>query len=602
MNDQTLTNNNRVVLLIGGFIAGVACYFLTEENNAFDKDLVVALLVGVFYGGHTAMLLGHQADIKKLLLWSAGAFSFVFLLAYQYFTHVGLDAGLTTGSDALLNFFISLHFIYFLSLAFLQSFRETSSVTQYPVLFENAWNNAALGIMPMLLVALIFGALFLVSTLFKLIGLTFLETFLKEPAFNFPLAGLMFGFVIYYLRDNEKILSAARRFGLAMFRVVGLVVCTASILFLVYLPVAGLDVLWESKIAAPVLLTIVFVSIYYINAFVEDGSGSMWDTVSAPIKVIVTAATIVLPVFVLLGAYAFYLRIQQYGLTADRVYAVPIIFFAMAYSIAYLLKILRFRFEWVRGIARANIYITGGAVLVATLLLLAPISAYSISAANQHARLLSGAVSADQFDFAALKFDNAKPGRDIFDKLVEVDATLADLGYTGSIDALRDAQNKWALSPLRVADLAYQLHMTDFEILPVGAELATEQAKEFLSMMRKMRDWNYQSEKCAVNEQQASVEKCIVWVLDVDGNKVDDYLVFTFSSGQPKIRLIVPGSQEGMAWTWRHANGNGFDIKEADIKTMIENGRARLAQPVYPDLMIGDSKFRFGDAVTPEDK
>jgi hypothetical protein len=591
-----LPREKQVLILLGGLVAGIALYFLTESSDRFDKDLILAVLTAFAYGGFSLMLLAHIGDPKKSALWAVGITLFVFILGFQYFTHVGFHEGLTRYSDAIPNYFVSIKFTFFILLAFLQCFRE-GDLFDYGRLYINAWHNAVLGLLPLVLVGLVFGALFLASALFELIGLTFLEKLLKETAFNFPLAGALFALVVIYLRENDRVLSVASRFGVAMFRIVGLVICVAALVFLLYLPVAGLDKLWNSGYAASIILTVVIVTGFYANAYVEDGDGLLWGKISTVRKMLVTIAVAVMPIFVALGAYAFYLRISQYGFTPDRIYAVPILLFAAFYSVGYCVKIYKHRLDWAKNVQVMNIRLALFAAGSALLLQVSLISPYTLAAMHQNHRLVDGIVSADDFDFAALKYSAARPGRLKFDRLVAEDETLNSLGFTGSIAGLREAENPYSFSARRPHRQKKLLKLAHFKTLPKGMGLQAAADGGLIAAIGVLPRWPFNIQRCTKKNPDVA---CAIWAVDADGDGVDEYFVFVKSKGpivpasnsSSVIALMVPPSDGETDWKWRNVDLDFLDSLEVDFIEAIEAGTLTFQQPKYPNLKVGNQLFR----------
>lgn len=104
-----------------------------------------------------------------------------------------------------------------------------------------------------------------------------------------------------------------------------------------------------------------------------------------------------------LAAYALYLRVAEHGWTHDRIVATACLVVACSYAVGYLLAAARN--AQLGGIARVNI----GTSLVIIAVLLALFSPLAnperIAVASQMARLESGKVSAEKFDYAYLRFE-----------------------------------------------------------------------------------------------------------------------------------------------------------------------------------------------------
>ncbi len=448
MQDYKLVRDQKFQILMSGLVAGFALYLATRKENDLDKDYVLSFILTLFYFGKSSILMAHFSNIKNSLLWALGIGVGVGLLALQYFIHVGYDADLTIYNDAMLHFFLSLHFSFFLIITFIQTYRDEGWSTPYPALFNNAWSNLILTILPFALVGAFYLALYLVSELFKIVGITLLHELLKEEWFNLPLMGLLYSAAIMYLREHGKTMQAALRFILAMFRIVGLLLCSAALLFLIKLHFSGVQVLWDSRLGAGILLTVVLITGFYANAYIGNGKGQEWAGVAKWRRWIVMAAILAMPIFLVLCAYAFYLRIEQYGLTADRVYSFPIIAIALAFALSYCWHIIKQREDWVLHVGNVNKYLAGVAVFIALAMQLAPFSAYKMAANSQYNRIMAQKDAGDtkDVDFAALKFGTARPGRILFDQLVADDSQLGKLAYAEMWTKTKEATSPFLLN------------------------------------------------------------------------------------------------------------------------------------------------------------
>jgi hypothetical protein len=97
------------------------------------------------------------------------------------------------------------------------------------------------------------------------------------------------------------------------------VMTVLAIGFLLALPFTGLEVLWKTKFAAALLLTVSAALIFLVNAVYHDGR-SIPAVILRYISLLVPAALIPL---VAIAAYALTLRVTQYRWTTNRVLVFP---------------------------------------------------------------------------------------------------------------------------------------------------------------------------------------------------------------------------------------------------------------------------------------
>jgi uncharacterized protein DUF4153 len=144
----------------------------------------------------------------------------------------------------------------------------------------------------------------------------------------------------------------------------------------------------------------------------------------------------------IVAAISTWLRVAQYGFTPERLWALVFVAIALACALLYLYALVRGRQAWAERLRPANIRLAVGICVVA-LLLATPLADFgAISTRSQLARLASGQVTAQRFDWRAMRFDFGPSGV----------AALERLRREGAQDIRQFAQaalrasDRWALS------------------------------------------------------------------------------------------------------------------------------------------------------------
>ena len=591
MTRTYMIGERQAIIVLGGLIAGLGLYITTREKSGVDLDLVFATVIGLFYLGKTLMLTGHIDALKRVVALSFAVAVVFTLLAYQYAVHVGYDAELIAGSDAIPDFLIALHVAYFLIVTALQTWLERGRSLPYQRLFENAWNNLILSVFPFLFVGLFFGSLFLAHLLMSLVGVTFIEDLLEKEWFSIPLAGFLFALTIIYLRDHDKFMTLSRRFVLAMARIVGLVLCTAAVAFLLYLPIAGFDVFWSSKMAASVMLTVVIVTGIYANAYVADGVGESWRDVGLLRKWLVTVAVAALSLFAVLGLWAFKIRISDYGLTPDRVIALPVFGVALIGALGYLVQIIRFRQNWAQNVAGVNKTIALLIIVSALAIQIAPFSAYQIAADSQYRNIVTGAV--EKPDFRALKYKMAAPGREHFTALADQKDMLEQHGYFEAYEKAESATSWWEASveiqtvPMDKLNRA-QLDAA-FEIFNHGyavPEVDMDQARKVLLRNKP---------ECYVKKPQpdrGTPPDCLLLVADLNEDGAPEFIAFSESHNNPVLiaqKQPSPATENSVKWDIYSMEGRGNIYNKGaldSVRARLASGDFKVQTPRFNDLAL----------------
>lgn len=287
----------------------------------------------------------------------------------------------------------------------------------YVAAHDRAWTNVCLWFACWAFVGIAFVLAWLLAALFDLIGIDLLEELLRKSWFCAMLAGAAFGGAVGLLRDRERIVSMLQRIVMMVLSVLAPVLAVGLVLFLAALPFTGLGALWETtKATTPILLSCVIGALILANAVIGDQPEDEAKQRIMRWSAMALGATL-LPLGVI-AAISTGLRVQQYGLTPTRLWAVTFTAIACAYGLAYLVSIARERERgWSDLVRHANMRLAVALCCIALLLSTPLISFGAMSARDQIARLNDGRVTVEKFDFAALRFDFGPAGIEALRKL-----------------------------------------------------------------------------------------------------------------------------------------------------------------------------------------
>ncbi len=283
----------------------------------------------------------------------------------------------------------------------------------------------------------------LLSELFRLIGIAWLHDLLQKPLFPWLLIGGALGAAIGLLRDRDKIVDTLQRVATAILSFLAPILAAGLVLFVLALPFTGLEPLWEqTRATTPILLVCILGAVVLINAVV--GSGAEEDeTRPRPLRWAAAAlAAVVLPLAIV-AAVSTGKRIAQHGFTPDRLWAAVFVAITVAGAAGYLFAVVRGRARWPALLRTANLRLAVGICLVALFLALPIVSFGAISTRDQLARLQSGRIAPDRFDWAAMRFDFGPSGRRALERLAGSSNLVV---RQRARDALR-ASNRWAMAP-----------------------------------------------------------------------------------------------------------------------------------------------------------
>jgi hypothetical protein len=319
----------------------------------------------------------------------------------------------------------------------------------YPAAHDRAWTNLVLWCASLAFVGIVWMLVGLLAALFDLIGIDALRQLIARRWFVLALSGGALGGGIGLLRDRDPILLTLRRVVTTVLGVLAPVLAAGLVVFLLALPWTGLAPLWSAtRSTTPIMLSCVIAGLILMNAVIGDSDA---DESCAPVlrwSARALAATL-LPLGVI-AAVSVAARIDQHGLSPDRLWAVTFTAIACAYGVAALHAIGtalagRDLAGWAARLRRGNlrlaVVLCGLALLLSTPL----IDFGAISTRNQLARLAVGKVKPEAFDWAALRFDFGPAGKAAVERL----ARTGSGAVRPAAELARQADNRWSLGDRR---------------------------------------------------------------------------------------------------------------------------------------------------------
>lgn len=357
----------------------------------------------------TLMTLSVQ-ELRDRLFWqhALGATAvFGALAAWAGWSATGAP-GLASGR-VLAPFGLTMAAALFVALPYLQSrlqYRRWSA--PYPDLFEHAWQNALTLLLTLLFVGICWGVLTLWAQLFALIKITFFKTLFREEPFVYLATGTMAGLGVLIGRTQRRPVQVARQIVFAIFK--GLLPLLALIMltFVASLPFTGVEALWNTQSAASILMSVLILLALFINAVYQDGGGA--PPYPAWLRHAVDAALVVSPVYAGLALYALWLRVHQYGWTAERVWATLLALVLAGHALGYAWAALKRGDGWLRPLPKVNVALSLGAMAIALLVNSPLLDPHGIAIRDQIARLRDGRTQSDAIDFDYLRFHAGRRG------------------------------------------------------------------------------------------------------------------------------------------------------------------------------------------------
>ncbi len=465
--------------------------------------------------------------------------------------------------EALLVFGCQLLLISLLMLPWLQ--RRFDPLTQaafYPDFYSRNWHNAlTLGIV-FIANGLVWLVLFLWAELFRLVGVEFFQTlFFDTDWFSAVAIGLVSAGAVVLARTQSRLIQALQNLFTLIATALLPLVAVLSLLFIAVLPFVGLSAISARVSAAGLLLTLAMLVLLLVTVVWHPERDALpWY---APIRGLIRAALVVLPLYPLLAAWALWLRVAQYGWTPQRLYGVLITLVALVWAIGFCISVLYPR----RDPRAVQAMVTPGVGLLSLLFLIlinTPVlDPWRISVASHMARYQTGAIKADQVSLYMLSHTGRK-GHEALVALQKDPQFIADPKRRQEINALLSNTTR-SPAPLSA------------ELLARWVELAPGTAQPDSSLWQAMIKVRYRVESCT--REKGS---CLLIMQDLNGDKRPEAVVYQFNDRAIMVFTQTPGGWALIGDTWKMPE----KLTRQALDRALQQGEVKAVAKPWTDISL----------------
>jgi hypothetical protein len=330
-----------------------------------------------------------------------------------------------------------------LSLPFILSKEvEAKGWFHYEGLFHHAWSLTVRWVLSGLFLAVCWGVLWLSAYLLDLVGLRFLRDLLEELWFATSVSGLILGLSLAVFHEMQKVIFTLRRLVILLLRLLLPLIALVTLVFVIRVPIAGLEQAFGSKSAAFLMIAVALGAIILITATVDgsdaDAAGARWMTWAA------RGLALLLPVLAGIAFYAIWLRVAQYGWTPDRVLSAVISLVVVAYSLIYAAAVILRPGLWRLCIRQGNMAIAALILLLSVLWQTPVLNAQRISANNQLARFVAGKTTVEQLSLWEMGKEWGVAGERAVARLAEMTSHPEFAALQARLTSLASSESKWA--------------------------------------------------------------------------------------------------------------------------------------------------------------
>lgn len=404
MTEETQSAAARLSIAAVGAIAGLAVWGLFEVvPDLIRNERAVMVLIAFWLGffGVLLALLGPVRLIPAVVVSAVWAALTTLLLFWASFRHEDMSA-LVNGSHMVMAY------VYLLAIAvpFLGAgLLMPGGWRRYALLFDTAWNIVVRYAAAGLFVGVVWAVVMLSDALLGLVGIDVIDWLLGFEPVPYLLSGLALGLGLAIVHELNEYISPFLL--IQLLRVLMPVLLAVLAVFILALPFRGLGGLFGQFSAAATLGLVAFAAITLITTAIHRD-----DELSVQgIGMLTTARTlsVLVPVPAGLALWAVWLRVDQYGLTPDRVVALVAAGVIVIYAVGFAVSALM-RTHWRAHQRSVNRWMALMTLGVSALWLTPALNSERLSTASQVARAEAG-VPVDQLALWEMAHDWGHAGK-----------------------------------------------------------------------------------------------------------------------------------------------------------------------------------------------
>ena len=415
---RSLREETATLLLPIAFLQGLLLWQLGERLGAglwpADSPPWILCLYAVIFVGAGMLLLGlEQANKAKVFGLTVLFTLLIGALAYYRGSQIVPQVAGPGDSPIIFIFTLTAAVAAFKALMYVQHF-ACGEAFSYSNLFRWSWRNFLIFCLALLFTKCVWAVLFLWAGLFKIINIDYFFDLFTEVWFIYLATALAFGLGVAVFHKQSRVIDAVASIQQALMKFLLPLLVLAAGAFIVTLPFAGLEPLWENG-GSVLILCMQAVLFFFLNAVYKD------DPAERPYPLwvhrFIYAGIALMPLYSALSCYGLSLRVMQYGWSISRCWGFLLWALLALFAVGYCWGIIRRRDQWLRSLGWLNVRM-GLVVLAAMLAVNSPLLDFrKISVHSQMARLDSGAVSLEEFDFEYFANYLDKPGYDALQDL-----------------------------------------------------------------------------------------------------------------------------------------------------------------------------------------
>ncbi|EII9936355.1 DUF4153 domain-containing protein [Escherichia coli] len=563
MDNVELSPATRWGMVATGLIQGLVCYLLITWLAADNNNWIVYGIPATV--ALSSVLLFTVESFKQKRFWGGLALVFIATLAMSGWLKWKIDSMSPWRADQeLWEFGCYLLLMVMLLLPWIQlNLHDRKGRTNYHFFYQSVWHNTLILMVIFITNGLTWLVLLLWSELFKLVGITFFKTlFFATDWFIYLTLGLVTALAVILARTQLRLIDSIQKLFTLIATGLLPLVSLLTLLFIITLPFTGLSAISRHISAAGLLLTLAFLQLLLMTIVRDPQKASLpW---TGPLRCLIKTSLLVAPLYVLIAAWAIWMRVAQYGWTAERLQGALAVVVLLVWSLGYFFSI-----AWRKGQSplvlqgKVNLAVS---LLVLTILVLlnSPVlDSMRISVNSHMARYQSGKNTPDQVSIYMLEH-SGRYGRAALESL------KSDAEYMKDPKRARDLLMMLDGKQQRQEQVSEKILAENVLIAPGSGKPDAP----FWSVVMKNR---YNAMICI--EKDA----CVLVEQDLNSDGRAERILFAFNDERVVVYSIVPAGKE-----WKEITMSSLPhvITKEKLLTAAKEGKLGTKPKTWRDLTV----------------
>lgn len=303
----------------------------------------------------------------------------------------------------------------------------TDSQFHYPRLLAATWRNVIIAALTEALCVALVIVLSLWSVLFDVIGISFFRDLFSHELFIAVCGACAIATGVTSMRRLSVVIESIPRLATSLARLLLPIAVVIALTFISALPFTGLEPLWATGNGTSLLLALT--AIILLGTVMSQPEGVAAHTTQW-LHNLTMAGILALPILCALSFYGLVLRVEQYGWTVERCWAMTLWTVLSVFTLGYTGGIVKARSRWRDWMGKVNEYGLF-AVLGIALLANSPFLDFrKISLSSQISRIEDQGFDWRQFDFRYAQAALGRPAwmlrEDLIKQFAETNPDLAE--------------------------------------------------------------------------------------------------------------------------------------------------------------------------------